>query len=156
MALFGITRYPFSGKARFCIALRNVPKHFSLCRMITNVRIKTFSHTISCTVLFCVPKDKTNPLAICYNCIRRDSNPRISSLTGSRSKCSSGIHFGISSCTAVKDQLKHRLEVTLQAYFTIPFTVFHGKKAAKTTKKPSNESFFAILIRSLTVFSAFR
>lgn len=63
---------------------------------------------------------------------RRDSNPRASSLTGSRSKCSSGIHFGISSCTAVKDWLKHRLEVTLQAYFTILFTVFHGKKAAKT------------------------
>ena len=78
------------------------------------------------------PEGQTNPLAICYNCIRRDSNPRISSLTGSRCKRSSGIHFGISSCTAVKDWLKHRLEVTLQAYFTIPRTVFHGKKAAKT------------------------
>ena len=155
MALFGITRYPFSGKARFCIALRDAPKRFSLCRMITNVRLKTFSHTISCTVLL-RPEGQTNPLAICYNCIRRDSNPRISSLTGSRSKNSSGIHFGISSCTAVKDQLKHRLEVTLQAYFTILHTVFHGKKAAKTTQKPSNESFFAILIRSLTAFSAFR
>ena len=87
---------------------------------------------------------------------RRDSNPRISSLTGSRSKNSSGIHFGIPSCTAVKDWLKHRLEVTLQAYFTIRRTVFHGKKAAKITKKPSNESFFAILIHNLTVFSAFR
>ena len=106
---------------------------------------------------FCVPKDKSSkPLAICYNCIRWDSNPRISSLTGSRCKCSSGIHFGISSCTAVKDWLKHRLEVTLQAYFTIPVTVFHGKKAAKITKKPSNESFFAILIHNLTVFLAFR
>ena len=81
---------------------------------------------------FCVPKDKSSkPLAICF-CIRRDSNPRKSSLTGSRRKRSSGIHFGISSCTAVKDQLKHRLEATLQAYFTIPLTVFHGNKAAKT------------------------
>ena len=26
-----------TGKACFCIALRDVPKHFSLCRMITNV-----------------------------------------------------------------------------------------------------------------------
>ena len=102
------------------------------------------------------PEGQTKPLAICYNCIRWDSNPRISSLTGSRSKCSSGIHFGTSSCTAVKDWLKHRLEVTLQAYFTILLTVFHGKKAAKITKKPSNESFFAILIHSLTVFSVFR
>ena len=78
------------------------------------------------------PEGQTKPLAICYNCIRWDSNPRISSLTGSRCKCSSGIHFGTSSCTAVKDWLKHRLEVTLQAYFTILFAVFHGKKAAKT------------------------
>ena len=53
-------------------------------------------------------------------------------LQAQRSKRSSGIHFGTSSCTAVKDWLKHRLEVTLQAYFTILFTVFHGKKAAKT------------------------
>ena len=82
---------------------------------------------------FCVPKDKSSkPLAICYNCIRWDSNPRISSLTGSRCKRSSGIHFGISSCTAVKDQLKHRLEGTLQAYFTNPHPVFHGKKAANS------------------------
>ena len=102
------------------------------------------------------PEGQTKPLAICYNCIRWDSNPRISSLTGSRCKCSSGIHFGTSSCTAVKDWLKHRLEVTLQAYFTILLTVFHGKKAAKITKKPSNESFFAILIHNLTVFPAFR
>ena len=31
---------------------------------------------------------------------------------------SSGIHFGIALCTAVKDIFKHTLEVTLQAYFT--------------------------------------
>ena len=66
-----------------------------------------------------------------------------------------GIHFGISSCTALKDQLKQSLKATSQAYFTILFTVFHGKKAAKITKKPSNESFFAILIRNFSVFSAF-
>ena len=105
----------------------------------------------------CVPKDKSSKATWRHAfSARRDSNPRISSLTGSRCKCSSGIHFGTSSCTAVKDWLKHRLEVTLQAYFTIPVTVFHGKKAAKIIKKPSNESFFAILIHSLTVFSVFR
>ena len=127
-----------------CIAPQDVPKHFSLCRMITNTWTEMFSRTRYRARHLVRPEGQTNPLAICYNCIRRDSNPRISSLTGSRSKCSSGIHFGISSCTAVKDWLKHRLEVTLQAYFTILHTVFHGKKAAKTTKKPSNESFFAI------------
>ena len=119
-------------------------------------RKRSFAHNIVRIIFLVRPEGQTKPLAICYNCIRRDSNPRILSSTGSRCKHSSGIHFGISSCTAVKDQLKHRLEVTLQAYFTILHTVFHGKKAAKTTKKPSNESFFAILIRSLTVFSAFR
>ena len=87
------------------------------------------------------PEGQTNPLAICYNCIRRDSNPRISSLTGSRSKRSSGIHFGISSCTAVKDQLTHWLEVTLQAYFTNPYTVFHGKKAANSYLSPQLSCF---------------
>ena len=40
----------------------------------------------------------------------------------------------------------HSLEVTLQAYFTIKFAIFHGKKAAN--------SF--IWVRSLIVFSAFR
>ena len=77
-----------------------------------------------------------------YNA-RRDSNPRISSLTGSRSKCSSGIHCGISSCTAVKDWLKHRLEATLQAYFTILFTVFHGKKAANSYLSPQFNCFLS-------------
>ena len=89
------------------------------------------------------PEGQTKPLAICYNCIRWDSNPRISSLTGSRCKCSSGIHFGTSSCTAVKDRLKHRLEVTLQAYFTILLTVFHGKKAANSYLSPQFFCFFS-------------
>ena len=57
------------------------------------------------------------------------------------SKRSSGIHFGISSCTAVKDQLKHWREVTLQAYFTNPYTVFHGKKAANSYLSPQLSCF---------------
>ena len=57
------------------------------------------------------------------------------------SKRSSGIHFGTSSCTAVKDQLKHWLEGTLQAYFTNPYTVFHGKKAANSYLSPQLSCF---------------
>ena len=63
---------------------------------------------------------------------RRDSNPRISSLTGSRSKNSSGIHFGISSCTAVKDGPKHPHWGFLHPYSTTLFRRFHGKKAANS------------------------
>ena len=58
-----------------------------------------------------------------------------------RSKDSSGIHFGISWCTAVRDQLKHWLEATLQAYFTNPYTVFHGKKAANSYLSPQLSCF---------------
>ena len=65
------------------------------------------------------------------------------SFTGSRCKCSFGIHFGISSCTAVKDGLKHTLSVTLQAYFTNPYTVFHGKKAANSYWSPQLLCFFS-------------
>ena len=57
------------------------------------------------------------------------------------SKRSSGIHFGTSSCTAVKDHLKHWHEVTLQAYFTNPYTVFHGKKAANSYLSPQLSCF---------------
>lgn len=57
------------------------------------------------------------------------------------SKRSSGIHFGISSCTAVKDQLKHKPQVTLQAYFTNPYPVFHGKKAANSYLSPQLRCF---------------
>ena len=73
---------------------------------------------------------------------RRDSNPRILSLTGSRRKRSSGIHVGISSCTAVKDRLKHPLEVPLQAYFTMTGHHFHGKKAANSQKLAAKLIFF--------------
>ena len=57
------------------------------------------------------------------------------------SKRSSGIHFGTSSCTAVKDQLKHKPQVTLQAYFTNPYAVFHGKKAANSYLSPQLRCF---------------
>ena len=60
LALLRITRYPFSGKACFCIALRDVPKRFSLCQMITNPEQKcSLAHDIV-RVIFCVPKDKPN------------------------------------------------------------------------------------------------
>ena len=51
--------------------------------------------------------------------------------------------------------IRCRLLVPLWLHFTTQTLLFHGKKAAKTTKKPSNESFFAILIRRSTVFSIF-
>ena len=113
-----------------CIALRDVPKHFSLCRMITHFWTATFC---SCSFLHVIlrPEGQIQSAGDTLHNVRWDSNPRIVSLSGSRCKCSSGIHFGISSCTAVKDGLKHSLEVTLQAYFTILSNVFHGKKAAK-------------------------
>ena len=63
MAPIGITRYPLPGKARFCIAPRDMPKHFSLCRMITN--LVSVTRKLSLRVLSsCVPKDKSKPLAI--------------------------------------------------------------------------------------------
>jgi hypothetical protein len=46
--------------------------------------------------------------------------------------------------------------VALQGDFTTIFRINHGKKAAKTTKKPSKESFFAILVDKFSVFSAFQ
>ena len=140
MAPTGRTRYPFPGKARFCIAPKDTPRRFSLCRMITNLGIKRSRTQLSVPFFYCVPKDNPNHWRYAFG-VRRDSNPRNTSLTGSRSKRSSGIHFGISSCTAVKDQLKHWLEVTLQAYFTNPYTVFHGKKAANSYLSPQLSCF---------------
>ena len=66
LAPIGITRYPFSGKACFCIAPKDTPRRFSLCWMITNLWIKTFSHTKGGFRVpsSCVPKDKSKPLAI--------------------------------------------------------------------------------------------
>ena len=57
------------------------------------------------------------------------------------SKDSSGIHFGISSCTAVKDWFKHKPQVTLQAYSTKLYTAFHGKKAANSYLSPQLSCF---------------
>ncbi len=72
--------------------------------------------------------------------------PAIESFTGSRRKHSSGIHFGISSCTAVKDGFKHSLEGSLQPYFTILSTIFHGKKAANSYLSPQFNCFFSFSI----------
>ena len=140
MAPIGITRYPLSGKARFCIAPRDMPGHFSLCRMITN--LVSVTRKLSLRVLSsCVPKDKSKPLAIRF-WRTAGFEPAKSELNRLiRSKDSSGIHFGISWCTAVKDQLKHWLEATFQAYFTNPQTVFHGKKAANSYLSPQLNCF---------------
>ena len=108
--------------------------------MITNFRIEMFSHTIKCTVLFASRRTNPNHWRYAFGA-RRDSNPRKESFTGSECKRSSGIHFGTSLCTAVKDQLKHWLEGTLQAYFTNPYTVFHGKKAANSYLSPQLSCF---------------
>ena len=139
MAPIGITRYPFSGKACFCIALKDLPGHFSLCRMITNLRIKRSRTQLS--VPFLRPEGQiqtTGDTLLAHGGIRTREKR---ALQAQRSKRSSGIHFGISACTAVKDSLKHRLEVTLQAYFTNPYTVFHGKKAANSYLSPQLSCF---------------
>ena len=105
---------------------------------------------------FCVPKDKTNPLAIRFSTHGgiRTREYRAWQAQGASVLLAYTLEHPRAPLWRI--WLKHRLEVTLQAYFTILFTVFHGKKAAKITKKPSNESFFVILIHNLTVFSAFR
>ena len=82
LAPIGITRYPFLGKACFCIAPKDTPRRFSLSRMITNLRIKR-SRTQLSVPFFCVPKDKSKPLAIRFRA-RRDSNPRKESFSGSK------------------------------------------------------------------------
>ena len=142
MAPIGITRYPLSGKARFALRREIYRGHFSLCRMITN--LVSVTRKLSLRVLSsCVPKDKSKPLAIRF-WRTAGFEPAKSELNRLiRSKDSSGIHFGISWCTAVKDQLKHTLEVTLQAYFTNPYTVFHGKKAANSYLSPQLSWFFS-------------
>ena len=66
---------------------------------------------------------------------RRDSNPRISSLTGSRSKCSSGIHFGISSCTAVKDLTQTPAWSNLASIFYHSVHRFSRKKSCENTRR---------------------
>ena len=91
---------------------------------------------------FCVPKDKnqsTGDTLLAHGGIRTREKRALQA--HSSKKRSSGIHFGISSCTAVKDHLKHWLEVTLQAYFTNPHPVFHGKKAANSYLSPQLSCF---------------
>ena len=110
--------------------------------MITNLRIKRSRTRKGPSVYRLLASRRTNPNHWRYAFgARRDSNPRNTSLTGSRSKRSSGIHFGTSWCTAVKDRVKHTLEVTLQAYFTNLYTVFHGKKAANSHLSPQLRCF---------------
>ena len=151
MAPVGITRYPFPGKARFCIAPRDLPGHFSLCRMITNALSRTFLHTkafLSCTV-FLRPEGQiqtTGDTLLAHGGIR---TRELRAEQAQRSKDSSGIHFGISWCTAVKDRPKHTREVTLQAYFTNPYAVFHGKKAANSHLSPQLNCFSSF---SMTIF----
>ena len=100
--------------------------------MITNVRLKTFSHTISCASSFASRRTSFQATGDMLSLHTVGFEPTNIELDRLKEQVFFGIHFGISSCTAVKDQLKHRLEVPLQVYFTILFLVFHGKKAAKT------------------------
>ena len=140
MAPIGITRYLFPGKARFCIAPKDPPRRFSLCRMITNLGIKC-SRTQLSVPFFLRPEGQiqtTGDTLLAHGGIR---TREIRAEQAQRSKDSSGIHFGTSWCTAVKDQLKHTLEGTLQAYFTNPYTVFHGKKAANSYLSPQLSCF---------------
>ena len=138
MAPIGRTRYPLSGKACLCIAPKDAPRRICLCRMITNFRIKR-----SCTqfsVPFLRPEGQiqtTGDTLLAHGGIRTREKRALQA----RGKGSSGIHFGISWCTAVKDGLKHKPQVTLQAYFTNPHTVFHGKKAANSYLSPQLSCF---------------
>lgn len=111
----------------------------TLLRNDNNYLIKSSVHKSGPLCNICVPKDKIQTAGIYLLSIRRDSNPRNESLKGSMQNYIS-IHFGISPCTAVKNCSNTRF-VTLQAYFTTAFHVFHGKKAANLIK-----------VRSLTVF----
>lgn len=61
----------------------------------------------------------------------------------------SGIHVGITWCTAVKDRFKHRLEATLQEYFTNRGFRKHGKKAANRRKLPQSPQLFCFFRRSI-------
>ena len=139
LAPIGITRYPLSGKARFCIAPRDTPGHFSLCRMITNLRIKRSRTQLSVPFLHPIGQiQTTGDTLLAHGGIR---TREIRAEQAQRSKDSSGIHFGTSLCTAVKDHLKHWLESTLQAYFTKLYAVFHGKKAANSYLSPQLNCF---------------
>ena len=100
---------------------------------------KTFPHTVKCTVLRPEGQNQTTGDTLLAHGGIRTREKR--ALQAHRSKRSSGIHFGISSCTAVKDHLKHWREVTLQAYFTNPYPVFHGKKAANSYLSPQLSCF---------------
>ena len=105
---------------------------------------KTFSHTEARSrIPFLRPEGQiqtTGDTLLAHGGIRTREKR---ALQAHSSKRSSGIHFGTSSCTAVKDQLKHKPQVTLQAYFTNPHAVFHGKKAANSYLSPQLSWFFS-------------
>ena len=85
LAPIGITRYPFSGKACFCIAPKDTPRRFSLCRMITNLKIKRSRTRKESSVYRLLASRRTNPNHWRYAFgARRDSNPRNPSWTGSK------------------------------------------------------------------------
>ena len=119
------------GQGHDCIAESFVPRHATLGRMITKIRRKSRSCVRFHVNGFLSSRRTIFPIhwryaIIAYGGIRTREKEHerlwVQALFG--------IHFGISSCTAVKDGLKHTHEVTLQAYFTILSTVFHGKKLA--------------------------
>ena len=116
-----------------------MPGHFSLCRMITNLRIKRSRTQLSVPFLRPEGQIQTTGDTLWRTAGFEPAKRELYRLI--RSKDSSGIHFGTSWCTAVKDQLKHWLEGTLQAYFTNPYTVFHGKKAANSYLSPQLSCF---------------
>ena len=139
MALFGITRYPFSGKARSCIAPGDAPKRFSLCQMITNARTKCSRTQVRVRHLL-RPEGQTNPLAIRF-WRTAGFEPAIIELDRLKGQAFFGIHFGISSCTAVKDRLKHRLEVTCKHILPSLPAFFTEKKLRKQQKSPQMRAF---------------
>ena len=133
LASFGNIRYPLSGKAASAL-----PAH-CLCRggMITIlnffVRIrKTYAHK------FCPEGRFPNPIGIHHLDVRRDLNPQNASLTG---LCNDVI----SAYTLESPHAPRRKTFApniLQVYFTIFFSVFHGKKAANSHLSPQFFCFF--------------
>ena len=90
------------------------------------------------------PEGQTKPLALCYNCIRWDSNPRISSLTGSRSKCSSAYTLEHPRAPLWRIWLKHQLEVTFAIIFYHSVHRFSRKKSCELLFESAVFLFFQL------------
>ena len=144
LAPIGITRYPFSGKAYFCIAPKDTPRRFSLCRMITILQNKTFSHTVTCTV-FLRPEGQiqtTGDTLLAHGGIRTREKRALQAQSASVLLAYTSEHpraplWRINSNTGLKVPCKHILPIHIP---------FFTEKKLRTL----------IWVRSLAVFPAFQ